>query len=307
MLGRAGLVACLSLLLVPAAAPAAPPAPAPVPPDLQPLEHAMLTLPLTGVHFTASIGVSASGAPSGPFGSFGGLARARAHRAASESIITFSGEESFSPPAAQIQGSFLGLKIEVRLIGTTLYTYEPFIAEEDGGRPWVEKPGQQLEHALGVELGSLGGSAGSAATQAFGGVAQELTRALSVRELGARTIDGQATTGFDAIVDPTEIGAHSKRQVRALRKSFARRADLEVFIAGNGLPVRVLERVPVREHRHRHHVELLVQEDNAALESPVAVMAPPPRQTITAAALAKLEAEQLAKLIKSLHRHRRHR
>jgi hypothetical protein len=300
----------VSLLLAPAAAHAAPAAPpAPVPADLQRLEHAMLTLPLTGVHFTASIGVSASGSGTlaGPLGSFGGLARVRAHGAASESIISFTGEESFSPLAAQIQGSFLGLKIEVRLIGTTLYTYEPFIAEEDGGRPWVEKPGQRLEHALGVELGSLGASAGSAATQAFGGVVQELTRAISVRELGPRTIDGQATTGFDAIVDPTTIGEPSKRQVRTLRKTFARRADLEVFIAEDGLPVRVLERVPVHERRHRHHVELLVQEDNATLAAPVAVTPPPPRQTITAVALAHLEAEQLAKLLARLRRHHRHR
>lgn len=315
MLRRAVVVACSALVLVPALAgaragaapaasappPAQPPAVAP-PPDLLRLEQAMLALPLTSERFSGSVSIAATGVPSGPLGPFAGLSRVLARAAASTAIITISGEESFSPLQASFRISLGPLKLEGRLIGTTLYVEEPFISSFDGHRPWVVEPNQHVEQAVGVELGTLGGKPGSPATEAFGGLVEELGHASSIRELGAQTVDGQATSGFDAIVDPTAVGVHSQEQTRALRKLVKPQAHIEVFIAEDGVPVRTVLRLAIREAHPVHHAELITQEDTLAINVPVTVVAPPADQTITKAQLEHDEAAQFAQLLRSLRR-----
>ncbi|HMD52914.1 MAG TPA: hypothetical protein VKG62_09380, partial [Solirubrobacteraceae bacterium] len=284
-----------------------------LPPDLQRLEHEMLSLQLTSERFSASVSVSATGGPSGPFGEFGaikpsslegrlaqaaspfgGLAHAAssdaplARTATTEALITVTGEESFAPVAANVQVSILGLDVKEVLIGTTLYAEEPFIASVDGGRPWVEEPDQHLEQAVGVELGTLGGQPGSGATQAFGGLIEQVNGARNIRELGPRTVDGLPTTEFVATEDPADSHNLSRTQRRELHKLLLPKASLEVFIAEDGLPVRALLRLFVREKHPSHHAELISQTDVLAVNVPVVVAPPPPDETITQAQLDRL-------------------
>ena len=282
-----------------ASAPAAPPVAAPLPPDLLRLEQAMLALRLTSERFSASVSVSGSGAPSGPLGVF---SRVLASAASSLAFITVTGEVGFAPPMASFQINFLGIKLGARLIGTTLYTEEPFIASLDGGRPWVERDNQHLEQASGVELGTLGGRPGSGATQAFGALVEELGRARSIRELGTQTVDGQATTGFDATVDLNAVQGTTPAQRRAVARLLKPLAHLEVFIADDGLPVRVLLRLAIREKHPTHHAEVITQEDVLAVNVPVVVTPPPAQETITEAQLQRLEAAQLQRLKRRLRR-----
>jgi hypothetical protein len=305
-LALAGLPATAqSSPLAPVAAPApTATAPAPVPADLQRLEQAMLAIPLTSERFTASVSVSAaSGPPAGPLGGFARV-RSGARTAASQSFITFSGEQSFSPRLASFRASFLGLTFEGRLIGTTTYLQEPFIASIDGGRPWVEEPNKGLESTVGVELGTLGGKPGTPATEAFGGLLEALHRASVIRELGPSTVDAQATTGFVATVDPTAVGSKGTAQTRALRKLVQRRAKLELFIAENGVPVRAILRLALREKHPRYHAELITQVDTLAINMPIAaVVAPPANKTITQVQLRRLEASLFA----PRHKRRKHK
>ncbi len=283
-------------LAAPATPPPAPaPAPAP-PPDLQRLEQAMLQLNPTSQRFSATISVSATGAPGGPFGSF---SRVLAKAASSLALITIVGEEAFSPPMANISVDVLGFKVNERLIGTTLYVEEPFISRLDGGRPWVVKTGQNLKEAVGTE--GVGG--GGSSTQPFAGLVKELGKASDVRELGPRTVDGQPTTAFSATVD---LGAYesSPSKRKALEKLVRPQVGLEVFIAENGLPVRTVLSLAIRESHPNHHGHLIEQADIPAIDVPVVVTPPPADKTITEAQLERLEEAQLKRLIAHLRRAR---
>jgi hypothetical protein len=283
----AGTLAAPAGAVSPAASPRAPapPARAPLPPELVRLERAMLALQVNSESFSASVTVSAPGAPGGPFGSF---ARVLARAASSFALFAVEGEESYTPQLARFKGTFLGITAEGRLIGNTLYSEEPFIASIDGGRPWVQEPNKDLNQAVGVELQSLGGSAGSNATRAFGSVIETLNRSRRVREVGPYTVDGQATTGFRGNVD-LAAGSHlSATDRRLLRKLGAGHAHVEVFLAEDGLPVRMLLRFGVRLPNGAGEAELSTQSDLAALQNPVVVEAPPASQTITSAALKRL-------------------
>ena len=274
---------------------AAAPAPAP-PPDLQRLEQAMLQLDPTSERFTATISVSATGAPGGPFGSF---SRVLARAASTLAVITVVGEAAFSPPMANISVDVLGLKVNERLIGTTLYIEEPFISRLDGGRPWVVKTNQHLEEATGTE--GVGVSPGGTSNQPFASLVKELSKASNVRELGARTVDGLATTAFSATVD---LGAYASTPAKrkALEKLVRPQVGIEVFIAENGLPVRTVLNLAIRESHPTHHAHLIAQSDIPAIDVPVVVTPPPPAKTITEAQLERLEAAQLRRLFAHVHR-----
>jgi hypothetical protein len=258
---------------------------APLPPELVALERSMLALQVNSESVSASVSFSAPGAPGGPFGRF---SRVLARVASSFALLSIKGEESYIPQLARFKGSALGLAYEARLIGNTLYTEEPFIASVDGGRPWVEEPNKGLSQAVGVELQSLGASAGSNATRAFGSMIETLNSSRHVRDIGPYTVDGQATTGFRASVD-LAAGRHlSATDRHLLRKLGAGHTHLEAFLAADGLPVRTLLRFDVRLPNGAGVAELSIQSDIAALQVPVVVEAPPAAKTITGAALKRL-------------------
>jgi len=133
-----------------------------LPPDLQALEQKALALQITSVRFSVSESIGGAGAVSGLFGNLEKKRPSRKHEASGlATIVEVTGEESFAPIEASFQSSFLGLKGAGRLIGTTLYLEEPFIASLDGGRPWVEEQDQDLEQATGIAVTTLGGQPGS--------------------------------------------------------------------------------------------------------------------------------------------------
>ncbi len=268
-----------------------PPVPvAALPPELQALEQKTLQLQLTSERFLLTENLTGTGTSGGPLG---GLI---ASTAGSFELVGVTGEESFVPQEASFQASFIGLKSNGRLIGTTLYLEEPFIAPEDGGRPWVEEPNQHLEQAIGVELGALGGSAGSAAAQQFGKLIEALNQARSIRQLAPTSIDGQLATPFGASVELRKLATLSAAKKRALLKLFEPLVHLEVFFAGDGLPVRTRLAVVFRPHRGEPRSELIAQSEVLAVNIPVApVQAPPADKTISESRLEKLLKRKLSK------------
>jgi hypothetical protein len=284
---RSALTAAWALLLVcaaPAAALADDAAPAPLPPALQALEQKTLALQLTSERFSVGETVSGSGAPSGLFGGFGSSA---GRAAASVPLLTASGEVGFAPPRASFRESLFGISIEGRLIGTTLYVREPFVASFDGGRPWVQER-DRLRETAGAGLGTAGGAPGSGA-QAFGRLLQELNGASGLRELGPSTIAGQATTGFGGTVAVAKLGGFGV-STSSLRKLVESTATLEAFVAEDGVPVRTSVTLTLRPHDGAH-AQLIAQTDVLAVNLPVATVEPPPAdRTIGAARLKRLEA-----------------
>jgi hypothetical protein len=182
--------------------------------------------------------------------------------------------------------------INVRLIGSTLYTEEPFVKRLDGGRPWVEKRGATLHGAIAEELpGGFGGDP----TQGFGALVRFLQSAHGIRELAPATVEGRATKAFSFGFDVLAARKLNARQRRLVRRVFQRQGTVELFITEDGLPLRT--RVVLRL---RHHPgELIGQSDITAIEIPVSVQPPPASETISEASLKRL-------IERARRRHRRH-
>jgi hypothetical protein len=259
------------------------------PPDLQALEPRMLALKPNTARFRLSVTAVAKPRVRGPIGGFNHIfGKASAVR---ETLLEASGELSVNPPEASAQASFLGLSLNMRLIGTTMYIEEPFIKRIDGGRPWVEKRGATLHDAIGEDLG---GGIESDPASGFGGLVRLIGVARGIRELGPATIYGQATQGFRLSIDLLHARKLSRRQRRLVRKVIRPLATLELFIAQNGLPVR--SRVTV--HLRHGLGELIGQADIPAIEVPVSVQRPAAAETISERSLNRLLARKRS--------HRRH-
>ncbi|HMH47645.1 MAG TPA: hypothetical protein VK538_08010 [Solirubrobacteraceae bacterium] len=268
-----------------AAAPTPPPAVV-VPPDLQALEQKMLALQLNSERFSVTLSVATSPVVKGPIGGFKHIFGHVSNVA--EVLLSVSGEVSLAPQAASMQVSFLGLKSNVRLIGTTLYVEEPFIKRLDGGRPWVEERNQSLHGAL-EEGPAPPGGVGSG-PPGYARLIETVKSARSIQEIGAATIDGQATTAFKVSIDLTRLRTLSAHQRHALAKVLKPLATFELFIAEDGLPVRTREIL----HGRRHKGELITQSDTLAINIPVIVQPPPAAQTISEARLKRLLAHRRA-------------
>jgi len=263
------------------------PAPAPVPPDLQALEQKMLALQLTSERFSTTVSVAETPKVKGPVGGFKHIFG----RASSLAIplATEAGEVSFGTPLqASVDGTAFGIAISARLIGTTLYTREPFISQLDGGRPWVEERNKSLSQALGSEPAGPGGYEGEAGAglKTLGAL---IGRARSIAELGPANVDGQAVTRFKLSIPLTALlkPSHSRKQrlrARLQRKLFAPLVSIELFLTETGLPVRTGFVLYIRHDKG----ELIEQSDVTAIDIPVLVQAPPVAETIGAAQLHRL-------------------
>jgi hypothetical protein len=286
---RSALTAAWALLLVcawPVATLADAAAPAQLPPALQALEQKTLALQLTSERFSVSEIVSGSGTPAGLFGGFDSSA---ARAAASVPLLTASGEVGFAPLQASFHESLFGIAIEGRLIGTTLYVREPFIASLDGGRPWVDERGKSLQETAGAGVGTLGGAAPGSGAQAFGKLLGELNGASGLRELGPLTVAGQAAMGFGGTIEVRKLGGYGV-STPALGQLVEPTAAIDVFIAEDGLPVRTSATLTIRP-RDGAHAQLIAQSDVLAVNLPVsAVERPPADETISAARLKRLQA-----------------
>src|SRR6201999_4384912 len=108
-------------------------------------------------------------------------------------VFSSSGELGFSPVQASLQVKFSGVTLNARLIGSTLYIEEPFLAKVLSGRRWLEQQGQSLTQALSLQRSGLG-SAGGEPGQEFEHLAKLVAHARSITELGPGNVDGQSVT-----------------------------------------------------------------------------------------------------------------
>jgi hypothetical protein len=213
----------------------------------------------------------------------------------------FSGEQSLSPEFANVTVKVAGRSLTILQLGQTLYTHDPSIAAHDGNRPWVAESLSAKDGLFGsspsLGSGRSGGSAAPSPTP-FKSDAELFKAGSEVRALGASTVDGQATVGFAGTLTASHLaeGVFSKKQLAKLRHDHLRlKGSFETFIAANGVPVHTSLVLSIGKLRFGTSADVL------AIDFPVTVPAPPPAaETISAAALEKIEKARLEKLLRKL-------
>jgi hypothetical protein len=273
-----------AILCAPAPGPATPLLASPsqlaaaLPPELQALEQKMGQLQINTERYTQTLSTVSRRTIAAKHG----RPRARTKHTSS----TFFGEVSLSPAEAELTGA--GGEPSDIVIGSTAYLRIAAVARRDGGRPWVRmKDGNAAllfpDHAgslPSVEV-NLGG------TGSYARLIDLLATAVGpVDDLGPATVRGQQTTEFAATVEPLKLIKGLSHKESALLDAHPQRQKLEVFIAESGVPVRVV--VAEEEHAAGSYLSLSISTEVTAVEVPVVVNAPPPKETISQAQFKKL-------------------
>jgi hypothetical protein len=274
-------LAAAALCAIAAAPAGAAPNPA-QPPELQALEQRMSELTANSQRISGSVAFS------------GKLPR---KAAALRSLqVTFSGEQSLSPPASTVTTTIAGKTLTVMQLGDALYLKEPSLAARDGGRPWVKLDAAERSKLFGATPGleqgaGLGGSSTGAAStggsaQAFTSDAELLEKTPDIRALGASTVNGQAVSGFAGTLEPKRAAATQlpKKLLTELRTKHVKlTASYEMFVSAEGVPVETKLTLGLGK------LKLLVTADVLAINFPVNPVAPPAAgETISGAELERL-------------------
>jgi len=228
-------------------------------------------------------------------------------------MVAGKGEASDSPPQATAVGGLFGeAEVQTRTIGETTYTYQRQAAELDGGRPWViSQHKAKGAESNGLDLGGVLESDEAGKQGTFSELIEELNGAVSVEESGPVTVDEQRVIEFDATLNPAPLLAQLKAQAKEPKhplqslelppvggaKKPAKPApppslQMEIFIAPNGLPVRI--RVTFADEG----VSVAIRVDTLAINVPVHVLAPPAAKTVTEARLKQIERRHAARELK---------
>lgn len=219
--------------------------------------------------------------------------------------IEGEGVASESPEAAVFHLDTLGQDAEVRVLDGTTYVKRatglgsPEVAPK---RTWKREPGIEgggtdpLTLGTGIS-GNVAsedeGSAGSpgAAGNPVSGIAQALAAASTITQVGPEIVNGSQATEFAATLEPSALLGKDFPKLRATLEKIEEKqgheahitAQLDVFFAPDGLPVRTNWIVSAGV------ATITVSVDILATEVPVHVEAPPAAKTISAKRLKRLE------------------
>jgi len=278
---------------------------APIPADLAALEQQMAQLQANSERFSFQEEIS-----------LGGLGGVLGQGAPFILLIAGDGEASDSPPQATFAGGLFGLPEEqTRVIGNAHYSYRHQAAAVDGGRPWVRSELPAKEEGRGLDLGGILESDRAGTQATFSKLIEELDGALAIEESGPVTVDEQRVIEFDATLNPAPLLAQLASQAKEPKHPLSSlletspvspkaptkpspppTLELEVFIAPNGLPVRL------RVTFAAEGTTVALRVDTLAINIPVHVAPPPAAQTIDEAQLKQLERRRAARELKqALH------
>lgn len=281
-----------------------------LPPDLIALEQKMRTLRINSERGSleetvtgdslggAGILESIASKPSGKGkGRSGGRKSTKAvirdHNEQSIPLVTADFETSISPKLAIVRGQLLGsIPFQERVIGEQAYIRSPLLVQSDGSKPWLYvSPAEQAEERKRKEAEGSSTSLvpGPESEEAgFGRMIEMLAHARSVIEVGAREVDGQQTTEFEATLYSKQLTGSAKSKVsKAVKKALGgSRPKLDLYLASDGLPVRT------RLQTRLGKAGLSIVTDILATEVPISVQPPPASETITQAELEKLEEQE---------------
>lgn len=225
-------------------------------------------------------------------------------------LFTADFESSVSPRLAIVRAELLGvISFQLRIIGEQTYTRSSLFDLLDLGgnplKPWIseseaerakEREGKKAEGESPLQ--SFGGGEGG-----FGKLLASLAKARSIVEVGPAVIDGQQTTEFRAKLEQVvkrPVGSALLSSTSSSKNGPKRLSEtLHVYIASNGLPVRVADEARIGKAR------LDATVDTLATEIPVSVQPPPASETITKVEQEKQQEEESRSL--STHLSKRER
>jgi hypothetical protein len=274
------LVALLPVAVIASLAPGAQAAVA-VPPALQALEQKMEGLNVSTERFSTKYEIATPSLKEGGF-SFG-LA------------YGISGEATLSPLQANLTVNVAGKHTPERLVGETLYVYEPRLSHLDKGRPWVRIEHETLQKVIQFDPSGNPQSKGASteARGAFSNLLSILQGALSVKQVGPTKVDGQAVTEFTASLSPQVLlGVFTQQEINELKLLGRPSVELLVYLSEAGLPVRTTLELRI------NGIGVSASVDITGTNQPVAVTAPAISETITQAqrrSLLKLEGNATVK------------
>jgi hypothetical protein len=258
------------------------PAPAPMPTALAELVQKMSELRPSTVRLALTVGLELQD-PKKPGGMIGGLT---SHLLA---------EVGVEPPAATVTTSGVaGPGEKVRLVHGEVYLYMPYLDRFDGRRPWVEMSEARYEREDAAQVGVALAKQTNAQADPFASTIAEIDQSEDYRELGPSEVDGQAVTGFAMTPLPStsQAPARSRRATKeereldaSVRKLGKPTGTIEVFIAGDGLPVSTRTTVTLGL------LSTVATSEVTATDFPLIVTPPPAGQTIGYRALRKIETE----------------
>ncbi len=231
-------------------------------------------------------------------------------------IVAGRGEASDSPPEASFEGGLLGTSVvRTVVVGEKEWTYEHEASEVDGGRPWVRRSHKPSSVGKGIDPGGILEDDESGSEGTFTRLVEELNEAQSVVDSGPVTVDDERVIEFDASINPAPLVAQLETEAKA-RSSPGHPLDsllpelsggssgppsggypppslgLEVFIAPDGLPVRL------RVTFSYQGATVALRVDTLAINVPVQIAAPPAPKTIGEAKLQALQRRRAERELK---------
>ncbi len=269
-----------------------------LPPELTGLEQQMAQLKVSSERFTLQEELSAGGFLGSqlPF----------------SLVLDGRGEASDAPSESWLEVGILGSVVgRERTIGDTEWVYEQRAEELDHGHPWVQRKRSEATQESALDPGGILEAQASGQQGTFSKLVEELNGAQAVVDSGPVTVEDQRVIEFEASLNPAPVIAQLEAQARA--KEPARQPlnslfpelpggsgnsprsyppptlELEVFIAPDGLPVRI------RVTLTHAGVTITVRVDTLAINLPVDVTPPPVAQTISQQRLKKLERRRAAR------------
>jgi len=206
--------------------------------------------------------------------------------------ITFTGELTASPAAAQVEITAAGRSETVLTDGGALYLRNAKLASKDGGKPWLKITRAEVDQLLHSNPTLNASGLAPDTAHPYAGVAKVLSETKDARSFGTSTVAGQSATVFGGTLPAAKIAEEVfSRKLAAGVRDFhiALPGTFRVDVNAQGIPVQSVTTLLLPGG-----VKLTSVVEITAVDTPVTITAPSAGETITAT-----EAEKIVKADKA--------
>ncbi len=206
--------------------------------------------------------------------------------------ITFTGELTASPAAAQVEITAAGRSETVLTDGEALYLRNAKLASKDGGKPWLKITRAEVDQLLHSNPTLNASGLAPDTAHPYAGVAKVLSETKDARSFGTSTVAGQSVTVFGGTLPAAKIAEEvfSRKLAAAVRDfHIVLPGAFRVDVNAQGIPVRSDTTLLLPGG-----VQLTSVVEITAVDTPVTITPPPAGETITAT-----EAEKIVKADKA--------
>jgi hypothetical protein len=207
--------------------------------------------------------------------------------------ITFTGELTASPAAAQVEITAAGKSETVLTDGQALYLRDAKLAGKDGGKPWVKITRAEVDQLLRSNPTLNASGLAPDTAHPYAGIAKVLAEAKDARSFGTSTVAGQSVTVFGGTLPAAKVAEEvlSRKLAAGLRDfHIVLPGAFRVDVNAQGIPVRSDTTLLLPGG-----VELSAVVEITAVDTPVTITPPPAGETITATEAGKIAEADKAK------------